>query len=223
MGGRVTDRELRQQLTERAARHDLSSSDAVIDALVAYFQLLTTWNRKINLAGFNLDDPADVGQAIDRILLEPLAASKFVPAGSTRLIDIGSGGGSPAIPLALARPMVVLMVESRARKAAFLAEAIRALGLKHATVEVRRFEELLPRAELSESHDLVTVRAVRVEPKTLMSLQTFIRPGGQAFLFTSERALAIDVPPPLVAIATHRLLVASSSLIQIVAKVAAVD
>src|SRR6266576_2836727 len=92
--------------------------------LVSYFDLLAKWNAKINLTSLT-----DTDAAIDRLLLEPLAAAAALPR-YPQLIDLGSGGGSPAIPLALvleARRLV--MVESRGRKAAFLSEATRSSGL----------------------------------------------------------------------------------------------
>jgi 16S rRNA (guanine527-N7)-methyltransferase len=99
------------------------------------------------------------------------------------MLDIGSGGGSPALPIALAHGhLELLMVESKVRKSVFLTEAIRATGLS-AAVETARFEELLSSPALHERHDLLTARAVRLEPRKLMSLQAFLRPGGLAMLF----------------------------------------
>ena len=87
--------------------------------------MLSRWNQKINLT--SLDDP---DEAIDRLMLEPLAAVRFVPAGVSAMMDIGSGGGSPAIPMKLVSPKVALtMVEVKARKSAFLREATRHLKL----------------------------------------------------------------------------------------------
>ena len=57
------------------------------------------------------------------------------------------------------------MVEVKTRKAVFLREAVRELALKDAEVETSRFEELLSRPEMHESADIVTIRAVRVEPR----------------------------------------------------------
>ena len=72
-----------------------------------------------------------------------------------------TGGGSPAIPLKLASPSLhVRMVEVKMRKAVFLREAVRTLGLREAEVETARFEELLPRAELHEALDLPGVSTV---------------------------------------------------------------
>ena len=131
--------------------------------------------------------------------IEPLIAARHLPAAAATAIDIGSGGGSPAIPLALAAPRLQLrMVESKTRKAVFLREAIRELNLGRASVETSRFEELLARPELHEGLDVVTIRAVRVEQRTLMSLQAFLKPGGQLFLFRGPAGDMSDgVAPPL--------------------------
>ena len=99
-------------------------------------------------------------------------------------MDVGSGGGSPAIPLKLASPSAALtMVEVKARKSAFLREAIRTLQLDNTTVETSRYEELLARPELHESVSVLSLRAVRVELRSLMTLQAFLRPGGSMFMF----------------------------------------
>jgi 16S rRNA (guanine527-N7)-methyltransferase len=126
------------------------------------------------------------------------------------MLDVGSGGGSPAIPLKLALPGTALvMVEPKARKSAFLREAARLLALSDTRVESARFEELLARPELHEAQDVVTVRAVRVERKTLVSLQAFLRPGGRILLFqTASGADSAEdaAPPPLAVEATHLLI-----------------
>jgi 16S rRNA (guanine527-N7)-methyltransferase len=151
----------------------------VIDGLLAYYDLLARWNKKINLT--SLQDP---DESIDRLLLEPLIAARYVPVADTRLIDIGSGGGSPAIPMRLALPGLRLtMVEAKARKSAFLREAVRVLGLADAIVETARYEELLARPDLHEAFGAVSVRAVRVESRVMQTLQAFVCPGGVMLLF----------------------------------------
>ena len=172
--------------------------------LEIYYRLLATWNRKINLTALNLTDLGP--EAVDRLLIEPLAAAKHVLPGTRRIIDLGSGGGSPAIPMALAVPGAhLLMVESKTRKSVFLQEAVRALELD-AAVATARFEELLAKPELHEAHDLVTIRAVRIEARVLMSIQAFARPGGLIFLFRGAAGEPTEtVIPPLVWRATYPL------------------
>ena len=112
------------------------------------------------------------------------------------------------------------MVESKTRKAVFLTEAVRHLGMTGASVETARFEQLLSRPDLHEGADLVTVRAVRVEARTLMTLQAFLRPAGQLFWFRSAvgPVAPSNVPPPLRWTATHTLVDANSSRLVVLSK-----
>ena len=92
----------------------------------AYFELLRKWNRKVSLTALPVEDAGD--EAIDRLLIEPVLATKYLPKSDATALDIGSGGGSPAIPMKLAAPGISLrMVESKTRKAAFLREVVRTL------------------------------------------------------------------------------------------------
>jgi 16S rRNA (guanine527-N7)-methyltransferase len=175
-------------LTDRArVAAGLDVSPVLADRLVTYYTLLERWNRTINLTSLANED-----EAIDRLLLEPIAAARDLRPGVS-IMDLGSGGGSPAIPLALAlgSPLLV-MVESRARKAAFLREAAREVGLP-ARVENVRFEDLPV-----ESIDLVTVRAVRVDRGVLELAGRFVKPGGQLALFrTAGGSVPEELPEAL--------------------------
>jgi 16S rRNA (guanine527-N7)-methyltransferase len=169
-------------------------SSGAISGLEAYFALLGKWNEKVSLTSLRVADADDA--AIDRLLIEPLLAAKYLPASSATIVDIGSGGGSPAVPLKLAAPgMALVMVESKSRKAAFLREVIRQLGLERTTVAAARFETLLARPEMTESAEVVTIRAVRVDSKTLVALQQFLKPGGAIFLLgTAVSAAELGLP-----------------------------
>lgn len=204
----MSNREFRERLRRRAKAAGVSLTPALSEGLEAYYQLLTKWNAKINLTAFQLSLEGE-DQAIDRLLIEPVVAARYIPENAKSLLDAGSGGGSPALPLKLAAPHVSLrMVEVKTRKGVFLREAIRTLGLRDAEVETARFEELLTRPELHETLDLVSIRAVRVESTTLNTLQAFLRPGGKLFLFrgTSKSELDESPPPPLTWMATYPLL-----------------
>jgi 16S rRNA (guanine527-N7)-methyltransferase len=178
----LSSREIRTRLGRRARRADVPLTPTVAESLVAYIELLARWNRKINLTSLPLSEPTD--ETFDRLLIEPLIAAKYLPGAACSVIDIGSGGGSPAIPLKLAMPGITLrMVESKTRKAAFLREAIRHLKLTRVVVETSRFEELLSQPGLHEAHDVATLRAVRVETRVMTLVQAFLKPDGLAFLF----------------------------------------
>jgi 16S rRNA (guanine527-N7)-methyltransferase len=203
----MTPREFSERLARRTRKANVALDPAIADALAAYYHLLEVWNEKVNLTAFSLKDATD--EAIDRLLIEPLVAARHLQGSHghgrqhgpqlgprPRMLDIGSGGGSPAIPMKIAIPSLVLtMVESKTRKSAFLREAIRELNLVDTSVETTRAEALLTRPELHESQDLVTIRAVRVEQKLLTHTQAFLRLGGRILLFRTSTGT--DAPPPV--------------------------
>ncbi len=196
-------RGLARRIARRAARVGLEVDDSLAGSLAAYVGLLERWNRRMNLTALAADDAG-----LDRVVVEPLVAARHLPVGSQRVIDIGSGGGSPAVPMKLAVPGVhVRMVESKTRKAVFLREVARRLKLEGVAVETSRYEELLTRPELHEAADVVTVRAVRVEGRVLHGLQALVRVGGAVFLFrgTGESDLLDEVRAPLRWRATYPL------------------
>lgn len=213
-------REFRDRLARRARKADVLLAPAAADGLERYFQLLAKWNEKINLTAFRLQCGGS-DESIDRLLIEPVVAATHLPASARLVVDVGSGGGSPGIPLKLMAPALQLrLVESKTRKAVFLREAVRELGLKDVAIEASRFEELLARPELHEALDLVTIRAVRIEPRTLASLQAVLRPGGQMFLFRGAGGteLANAITPPLAHMATYPLVESLRSKLVILTK-----
>lgn len=172
--------DLRPQLERRAAAAGLSLSAPLADGLLAYLRLLARWNARINLTAFDLSAPSD--EAIDRLIIEPVRASRLVRPGDRRVIDIGSGGGSPAVPFALAAPAVEMtMVEVRAKKAAFLREVARTVreGLR---VESRRAEDLAVSGAAGR-FDLVTVRAVRADRSLWAAIDELLAPDGRVLWF----------------------------------------
>ncbi len=212
----MSSRDVRSRLVRRAAKANLFLPGELADRLAAYYDLLSRWNRKINLTSID-----NVDEAIDRLLLEPLAAVRHFPGPVHRLMDVGSGGGSPAIPFKLALPDTALtMVEVKARKSAFLREAIRQLRLEKAEVETTRFEELLARPELHEAYDLLSLRAVRAETRVLTSLQAFLAPGGSLVLFRGPEGPAhpSTVVPPLEWSGTYTLIDSLQSRLTLLTK-----
>ena len=207
---------VKERIRRRARRAGVELPDTLVDQLHDYLELLSRWNERMNLTA--LDDK-DAG--LDRLLIEPLVAARHLPAANGRVIDIGSGGGSPAIPIKLSMPRTsLLMVEAKTRKAAFLREACRRLELRDVGVESERFEALLTRPELHEGHDVLTLRAVRMEGRVLRGVQAFLKPGGLMFLFRGGGA--VDVPgvlePPLFWVATYPLVAFLGSRLVILEK-----
>jgi 16S rRNA (guanine527-N7)-methyltransferase len=200
----VTSREFQARLSERAKEAGLDIPPSLAPRLEAYFFLLAKWNRTINLSGMPLDDPSR--EAIDRLLIEPLLASRHT-SQAARMIDIGSGGGSPAIPMALAvAPTQLTLVESRGRKAVFLAEAGRVAGVEGVHVVNARYEALLGESHQQARYDLLTIRAVRISRNVLDSLQAFLRPQGTMMVFTRlDASDTLEPPASLRLTARHSL------------------
>ncbi|HEY7059430.1 MAG TPA: 16S rRNA (guanine(527)-N(7))-methyltransferase RsmG [Vicinamibacterales bacterium] len=169
-----------ERLLDHASRSGISIDEAVRVRLVSFYDLLQRWNRTINLTSLRNPD-----EAFDRLLLEPLVAAKYL-AERPYLMDIGSGGGSPAIPLALAlRPLSLVMVESNLRKAAFLREAIRHLEIPAATVVTSRFEDLPAEDRNPPLTTLITVRAVKLVREQFAALERLLGPNGRIALFSN--------------------------------------
>lgn len=123
-------------LSSGLAELGLELSPAMQAQLLAFRDLLLKWNKTYNLTA--LRDPQ---QALSHHLLDSLAILPHV--GPEPLLDVGSGGGLPGIPLAIARPeLAVRMVDTVQKKATFLQQAAIQLGLKNVTVNHARVEEL---------------------------------------------------------------------------------
>ena len=213
----MSGKRLRDRILRRARHVGLELDRHELDGLEHYYRELGRWSLKINLTAFQLtDDGTD--DSVDRLLIEPLIAAKHIPPGADSLVDIGSGGGSPAIPVKLARPELSLtMVEVKVRKSAFLRQVARQLKLERTVVETSRFEELLSRPELHEAADVVTVRAVRLDASTLSGLQAFLKPGGQLLSLTSTNTP--ETPPlPLRVHAVHSLIPENQSWLVVMQK-----
>jgi 16S rRNA (guanine527-N7)-methyltransferase len=116
----------------------LAVNDQQVLQIQQYIKILLQWNEKINLTAIR--DPLEI---LNRHFCESMYAAAAVPVENGRLADVGSGGGFPGIPLKIIRPnLQVFLIESNIKKATFLAEVIRELGLTDARVIVSRYEEL---------------------------------------------------------------------------------
>lgn len=120
----------------------LALSAGVEERLLEYTALLAKWNRTYNLTAVR--DPLSM---VSHHLLDSLAVLPHLEFAGTkaRVADVGSGGGLPGIPLALARPQWhVALVESNDKKAAFLQQAKIELQLSNVEIQARRVETWQP-------------------------------------------------------------------------------
>jgi 16S rRNA (guanine527-N7)-methyltransferase len=177
----VSDSEFAVLLRARALEFGVKIPANLIREFEKFYGLLAKWNRRINLTALDLGS-SPVVETLDRLLIEPLIASALIPSAPSAAIDLGSGAGSPALPLKILRPSLRLtMVEARGRKAAFLREAVRTLGLNDVDVEQARFQSLP--ASMSSEFDVVTVRALRPDAELLATVVDLLKPTGRFVTF----------------------------------------
>lgn len=167
---------------------------AAIDRLAAYLDVLAHWNRRINLTAFDLEAP--VPDAIDRLVVEAVDAARHVREADRVAIDIGSGGGSPALPLRIgvAHPLRMTLVEARAKRSAFLREAIRVIGLDDVEVETTRIDRHWTGGHLAGASDLVTMRAVRLDAEMEAVVGRLTKPGSRLIRFLSTQQPIAELP-----------------------------
>lgn len=152
-----------------------------LNQLARYVSLLVSWNRTINLTSLDLSALSE--PALSRLIVEPLLASRCLPNERFRWLDLGSGGGSPAVPLKVMRPEGELtMVESRSRKAAFLRETIRECRLSRTDALNCRIEEL-PGIVSPGTAQFFTIRAVRLDARVAATIAVLGSADTQVLLF----------------------------------------
>lgn len=159
--------------TEVAALIDVSRETS--ERLAAYVALLTKWNAKINLVG-----PATLADVWRRHILDSAQIHPLV-AGAGVLVDLGSGAGLPGLILAILGGPQVHLIESDARKCAFLHEAARVTGAK-LTIHNKRIEAA-PRLEA----DVVTARALAPLAQLLDHAVRFLKPAGKCVFLKGAR------------------------------------
>ena len=136
--------------------------------LLAYLALLDKWNRVYNLTAVR-----EPGRMVSHHLLDSLAAVPFFQAET--ILDVGSGGGLPGIPLAIARPeLQVTLLDSIAKKTAFLLQAKAELGLANLNVVTCRVEDFQPES----GFDIITSRAFSDLREFVTLTRHLLNPGG---------------------------------------------
>jgi 16S rRNA (guanine527-N7)-methyltransferase len=146
-----------------------------------YYDLLERWNAKLNLTAIRKPE-----EVLRRHFLECIFCAQQLPGEIHTLLDYGSGGGFPGIPIVLCRPEIeVTLAESQAKKASFLREAVRILGL-NAEVYANRVEAM----EKQRRFAAVTLRAVdKMEKAVLAAVDRVDRGGWLVLLANPEMEL----------------------------------
>lgn len=151
---------------------DAIESRVARERIARYLRCLHQWSSSINLTG------AETGHAAFDTLVRPILGAEGMLRG--RVVDVGSGNGSPALILAALREdLSFVLLEPRAKRWAFLREVVREMGLSNTTVERHRSDTY--RGPLA---DTVTMRAVGLPPEELRPL---LSPGGCVLVFGGPR------------------------------------
>ena len=162
----------------RAGLADFALPGELAPPLLAYLDLLARWNRTYNLTAVR--DPREM---VPRHILDSLAMNAYLD-GIATLADLGTGPGLPGIPLAIARPgLRVTLVEANGKKARFLREAVRTLGLANAEVAESRIEAL----DRPGTFDAITARALATLPQILEFGGHLLAPGGKLLAMKGAR------------------------------------
>lgn len=167
------------RLNALLAQSDLEPLDADLGGrFEEYLSLFIRWNARLNLTAIR-----DEEGILARHFVESIACARALPTGIGSLLDFGSGAGFPGIPIALCRPeLSVTLAESQGKKAGFLNEAVRVLGVA-ATVHSGRAEAL------RDVFDCVTLRAVDKMESAVQKAARLVRPGGWLALMTTDAQL----------------------------------
>ena len=166
-----------EEAIREAALQNLS--DEALGKFEDYLALLLKWNSRLNLTAVR--EPQSI---IRRHFVECIQCAQALPesSGQQTLLDFGSGAGLPGIPIAICRPEIrVTLAESQKKKAAFLQEAARSLGL-NAEVFDGRVEDMARERLFS----IVTLRAVDKMAEACRVGLRYLVPGGEMVLFATE-------------------------------------
>lgn len=185
---RVAGVQNRDRLIKVAEFYGPAPSHLVCDRILAFAGLLLEWNARINLTGAkSLDD------LLEEHFPDSFAMAALVPP-SARVIDVGSGGGLPAIPFGLLRPDCPLtLVEPRAKRTAFLRTAIREFQMPNVIVLGKRLEDLGGEAG---GFSVAASRATFPPEVWLSVAAPLLAPGGRVFVFSTPPQIALLQPPP---------------------------
>jgi 16S rRNA (guanine527-N7)-methyltransferase len=152
--------------------------------LAAYLDLLLKWNARTNLTAIR--DPEEmVSRHFGESLFAGLHLGTRLSTGAT-VLDFGSGAGFPGLPIQLLHPTLqVTLAESQGKKASFLREAVRTLGLK-TEVWAERVEAMPLVNGTPRRFDAITLRAVDHMPQALAEARQHVAPGGWLVTLSTE-------------------------------------
>jgi len=169
------DKTLITTLTEGAVAIGIRLGPAALDRFATYHREILLWNRRINLVS-----ERSAQEIVIRHFLDSLTPAPFLDRPDGALIDLGSGGGFPGIPLRIALPGLHLsLVEASRKKSSFLSHVVRTLRLDGVQVIRERVEALTAEEILAGRFDTLISRAAFKLPDLIRTASFFLKPGGQ--------------------------------------------
>jgi 16S rRNA (guanine527-N7)-methyltransferase len=164
----------RERIATALAPFQVALSDEQIYNIQEYVQLLLKWNQAINLTAID-----DLDELLARHFGESIFAASFLRFGASRLADVGTGPGFPGLPLKIACPdMRLTLIESNAKKCAFLAEVVLSLGLSQVEVIRSRYQDVS-----GAGFDIVCSRALGNYGEFLPWARQSVSAGGRTALW----------------------------------------
>jgi 16S rRNA (guanine527-N7)-methyltransferase len=165
-----------EALIEQAGLQQLDPD--ALEKFEVYLTLLMRWNTRLNLTAIR-----EAEGIVRRHFIECIQCAQVLPPNTQTLLDFGSGAGFPGIPIAICRPEIqVTLGESQGKKASFLREAIRTLGLTNATVFDRRLETM----PAEQKFTTVTLRAVDNMAEACKTAWPHVEPDGEIVIFATR-------------------------------------
>jgi len=175
----------------------LTLSQQQVADLNAFLQELERWNRVHNLTSVEGEQASIDLHLIDSIAILPIMR-EFLPSTQVQIADLGSGGGLPAIPIAIAQPdWRISLIEAVRKKTAFLQNVKGKLGLSNASIYSNRVEQVA--TQEPGKYDAVISRAFTSLDRFLDLAEPFLKPGGLVFAMKAKRA-----DEELLAVSTER-------------------
>ncbi|MBI4976509.1 MAG: 16S rRNA (guanine(527)-N(7))-methyltransferase RsmG [Spirochaetes bacterium] len=169
------------RLIDGLTQLNIPADEKTVSLLERYRDAVLAKNEELNLTA-----PIDADTFNVRHILDSLAAASFF-SNSRNIIDVGSGGGMPGIPLAIIFPQLrITLCESKIKKAQALTDFVSLLGLANVRVENRNV------FEVKERYDTVTARAFAELDKIADVLKKTGAPGAQAVCYKGRHATASD-------------------------------
>jgi 16S rRNA (guanine527-N7)-methyltransferase len=169
------DETLITTLSEGAAAIGIRLGPAELERFATYHREILLWNRRINLVS-----ERSSRELVLRHFLDSLTPAPFLDRPDGALIDLGSGGGFPGIPLRIALPRLHLsLVETSRKKSSFLSHIVRTLRLDGVRVIRERVEALIAGEDLAGRFDTLISRAAFKLPDLIRMAAFFLKPGGQ--------------------------------------------